>query len=233
MRNVYSCHGKGGGFTLLELLVVIAIIALLAALLFPVFARAKQQAKTTTTISNLAQLGKAMFLYTADHDDVWPMMSEGWPGLGVTGGWMVYDEYLGDDSGKFRPEQGSLYPYVRNDRVYASEMDVSFGRSGNSFAMNGCLAAFPPTPGLMASQPTTQCPSPAQMFLLSEERTSEGGTNDGFFHPLVDTLAAWHNSRTAFVFADGHAAVKRPSEGHDEKVHGGPDPCWPYEPLIR
>jgi prepilin-type N-terminal cleavage/methylation domain-containing protein len=56
-------------FTLIELLVVIAIIAILAAILFPVFAQAKQTAKVTSDLSNMKQLGTGMILYTADHDD--------------------------------------------------------------------------------------------------------------------------------------------------------------------
>jgi prepilin-type N-terminal cleavage/methylation domain-containing protein len=58
------------GFTLIELLVVIAIIAILAAILFPVFAQAKEAAKKTACISNLKQIGTGMGLYLADSDDV-------------------------------------------------------------------------------------------------------------------------------------------------------------------
>ena len=59
-------------FTLIELLVVIAIIAILAAILFPVFAQAKEAAKKTTCLSHLKELGTAGTLYVGDHDDVFP-----------------------------------------------------------------------------------------------------------------------------------------------------------------
>ena len=59
-------------FTLIELLVVIAIIAILAAILFPVFAQAKEAAKSTVCLSNMKQLGLATTLYEADSDDVYP-----------------------------------------------------------------------------------------------------------------------------------------------------------------
>lgn len=60
------------GFTLIELLVVIAIIAVLAAILFPVFAQARDKARTATCQSNLKQLGLAFHMYTADYDEVYP-----------------------------------------------------------------------------------------------------------------------------------------------------------------
>jgi prepilin-type N-terminal cleavage/methylation domain-containing protein len=56
-------------FTLIELLVVIAIIAILAAILFPVFAQAKESAKKSTCLSNAKQLGTATYLYFGDNDD--------------------------------------------------------------------------------------------------------------------------------------------------------------------
>ena len=57
-------------FTLIELLVVIAIIAILAAILFPVFAQAKQAAKTTAAISNVKQLALGHLMYAGDNDDI-------------------------------------------------------------------------------------------------------------------------------------------------------------------
>ena len=60
-------------FTLIELLVVIAIIAILAAILFPVFAQAKEAAKKSQTLNNTKQMAIAMLIYNTDHDDVMPM----------------------------------------------------------------------------------------------------------------------------------------------------------------
>jgi prepilin-type N-terminal cleavage/methylation domain-containing protein len=65
------------GFTLIELLVVIAIIAILAAILFPVFAQAKNAAKVTQTISNLKQINLGFQMYLNDNEDVWPLWSKG------------------------------------------------------------------------------------------------------------------------------------------------------------
>lgn len=64
---------KRRAFTLIELLVVIAIIAILAAILFPVFAQAKDAAKKTSSLSNIKQMGTATAIYTTDADDVMPL----------------------------------------------------------------------------------------------------------------------------------------------------------------
>lgn len=61
-------HGRRSGFTLIELLVVIAIIAILAAILFPVFAQAREAARKTACISNLKQMGTGLMLYCDDYD---------------------------------------------------------------------------------------------------------------------------------------------------------------------
>lgn len=60
-------------FTLIELLVVVAIVAILAAILFPVFARARENARRTSCLSNMKQIGLGIMLYTQDYDERLPM----------------------------------------------------------------------------------------------------------------------------------------------------------------
>ena len=99
-------------FTLIELLVVIAIIAILAAILFPVFARAKDAAKKITCTSNLKQLGTAWHLYLADFDDRMPDRRDlkltaeggyrswtGWPPSDPRSGWLqpIFEIYKTKD----------------------------------------------------------------------------------------------------------------------------------------
>src|SRR5947208_15879514 len=67
-----SARTQKRGFTLIELLVVIAIIAILAAILFPVFAQAREKARQTTCLSNMKQLGLGFRMYLQDYDGVFP-----------------------------------------------------------------------------------------------------------------------------------------------------------------
>ena len=67
-------HGSRSAFTLIELLVVIAIIALLAAILFPVFARARENARRSSCQSNLKQIGIGVMQYVQDNDERYPML---------------------------------------------------------------------------------------------------------------------------------------------------------------
>jgi len=77
-RQPVRAHSSPGrpGFTLIELLVVIAIIAILAAILFPVFAQAREKARTASCLSNLKQVGHAMLMYGQDYDGLFvPVMA--------------------------------------------------------------------------------------------------------------------------------------------------------------
>ena len=67
---------KKQAFTLIELLVVIAIIAILAAILFPVFARAREAARKISCVSNVKQLATATLMYVQDYDETFPAMEE-------------------------------------------------------------------------------------------------------------------------------------------------------------
>jgi prepilin-type N-terminal cleavage/methylation domain-containing protein/prepilin-type processing-associated H-X9-DG protein len=92
---------KRTGFTLIELLVVIAIIAILAAILFPVFARAREQARKANCLSNLKQVGTAILMYAQDYDErVVPVATGTCPGANAFG-WADL-----------------LFPYVKNTKVF-------------------------------------------------------------------------------------------------------------------
>ena len=92
------------GFTLIELLVVIAIIAILAAILFPVFARAREQARATSCLSNMKQLGLAFNMYQTDHDGAFPS---------------VYDDDSYRSIGKRIIWGDKIRPYIKNRDIFA------------------------------------------------------------------------------------------------------------------
>src|SRR5471030_573453 len=70
-----GAHSRNG-FTLIELLVVIAIIAILAAILFPVFAQAREKARSISCLSNGNQLGKAVYMYIQDYDETYAFSTD-------------------------------------------------------------------------------------------------------------------------------------------------------------
>ena len=86
-------------FTLIELLVVIAIIAILAAILFPVFARAREKARTASCQSNLKEIGLAFAMYRTDYDDRSPVI-----GVLVSGLWCRW--------------ACQVYPYIKNTQIF-------------------------------------------------------------------------------------------------------------------
>jgi len=77
------------GFTLIELLVVIAIIAILAAILFPVFARAREKARQTSCLSNIKEIVLAQMMYIQDYDEKFQSWSEGCPGGILYSSWLL------------------------------------------------------------------------------------------------------------------------------------------------
>jgi general secretion pathway protein G len=112
------------GFTLVEMLVVIGIIAVLAAMLFPVFAAAREKGRSAACVSNLKQLGAAVEIYASDFDDHYPWAKdpadeyhpEIWNDFPVWKAWIPYMPRLRD----------TLDPYVKNYDVWHCASDTGF-----------------------------------------------------------------------------------------------------------
>jgi prepilin-type processing-associated H-X9-DG protein/prepilin-type N-terminal cleavage/methylation domain-containing protein len=182
-----------GAFTLIELLVVIAIIAILTAILFPVFATAREKARQTTCASNLKQIGLAALQYVQDYDEIYP---DGLQGSGNRGnGWA-----------------GQLYSYVKSANAFVCPDDQTVASGGNtpnviSYALNQSIAYT--VGGGLCTDPITvpqisQFNAPAQTILILEVRgaswnpaadgvpskagdyyspTADGGTENGNLSP--------------------------------------------------
>src|SRR6266496_4381160 len=73
-RRVAMQRARRSAFTLIELLVVIAIIAILAAILFPVFAQARERARMTACVSNMRQIGTGLMMYAQGYDETYPFI---------------------------------------------------------------------------------------------------------------------------------------------------------------
>lgn len=139
-------------FTLIELLVVIAIIAILAAILFPVFAQAKNAAKQIACVSNMKQLATAGHLYLADYDDVWfaACRYSPLPGFADQEMWIGYDNnnepggnYRGNVSkpaiNPIRP--GMIDLYLKNHDIKKCPNKPS--ESQTALALSGFYQRFP------------------------------------------------------------------------------------------
>lgn len=122
------------GFTLIELLVVIAIISILAAILFPVFAKARENARRTSCLSNMKQIGLGMMQYLQDYDDRYP---RAWGGLDTAGaegrnpdptdietdtskpgGAFKVNPNPGGAALNYRTWMDYIYPYVKSTQLF-------------------------------------------------------------------------------------------------------------------
>jgi prepilin-type N-terminal cleavage/methylation domain-containing protein/prepilin-type processing-associated H-X9-DG protein len=162
------------GFTLIELLVVIAIIAILAAILFPVFAQAREKARAISSLSNLKQIGTSIHMYIQDYDEMFPMgVPDDWNGSWPT----------------------AVQPYVKNIQIFRCPSDgnmtqidwtvgwggvpISYtanGATGWLGSSNGCFGVLCMTQASWLS-PTVQALAavgrPADTVMLTEKHNSD------------------------------------------------------------
>jgi prepilin-type N-terminal cleavage/methylation domain-containing protein/prepilin-type processing-associated H-X9-DG protein len=149
------------GFTLIELLVVIAIIAILAAILFPVFARAREKARQTSCLSNVKQIALGAMMYTQDYDEVYP------PGLVVTNGTAQGPVSQNSAFTSFWLTYDVVFPYVMNRQVFfCPSGDEGATYSGDyGFNRNICGDLRTSTSGTAVAMASVQAPADTFLFL--------------------------------------------------------------------
>jgi prepilin-type N-terminal cleavage/methylation domain-containing protein len=119
-------------FTLIELLVVIAIIAILAAILFPVFARAREAARKATCISNLKQIGTAVMMYVQDYDETYPIANQEADRIPN----QQPHSFLGS-GGRFPHLVDVVAPYTKNEQMFrCPTMNKSVVRDATGWVVN-------------------------------------------------------------------------------------------------
>jgi prepilin-type N-terminal cleavage/methylation domain-containing protein/prepilin-type processing-associated H-X9-DG protein len=203
------------GFTLIELLVVIAIIAILAAILFPVFARAREKARQASCESNVKQLMLGYMMYASDCDQTFPT---DW--VTAAGGTPWTNHYSW---------RAMIYPYVKNTQLYScpsDPADVYTGAlAGQCINDEGWLLGgygdntvhwdgAPPTPPGVLWCNETQIDSPAELIIIGD--SSYGGHQisyepDTLGYVRTDPGATRHNGGANYGFADGHAKWLTPT----------------------
>jgi prepilin-type N-terminal cleavage/methylation domain-containing protein/prepilin-type processing-associated H-X9-DG protein len=172
------------GFTLIELLVVIAIIAILAAILFPVFAQAREKARQTTCISNEKQIGLALLQYNQDNDETYPLSQ-----YYVTGNPDPFDW------------ANAVYAYVKNGDKTGTE--VHNGKGGvwdcpsfprpevAEYGINLALC-HPAYPGVSpASVSMAAIDSPAERVAVLEKGATANDNSSPNFEPGQWNWAGW------------------------------------------
>ncbi|MFO7946917.1 MAG: DUF1559 domain-containing protein [Armatimonadota bacterium] len=189
------------GFTLIELLVVIAIIAILAAILFPVFARAREKARQSSCLSNLKQIGLGHLMYAQDFDE--RFLRGRYPGTCIYG----HNHTASDGITEYMAWHNHLQPYVKNAQIFvcpSASPDHCTSGSGRAYIENAYGYNYD---GLMGTAiARIETPAETMMFqdMASSFVISSTNTRSNCLSGMGNGLER-HNGGANVVFCDGHA----------------------------
>jgi prepilin-type N-terminal cleavage/methylation domain-containing protein len=205
------------GFTLIELLVVIAIIAILAAILFPVFAQAREKARSATCLSNNKQIGVAVSMYTADYDETYPSQRK--------------DEMISlAAGGKEGTYYDALSPYIKSGKIWICPSDLPNPDAARKAKLEPPAMGYHMNGNLITAAGLSEAAvaAPANCMLMRESGAGvtwreawlrpfrggcdaivgwkgPGGKNgphmDGYNFLLADTHAKWFTDRASLELA--------------------------------
>lgn len=212
------------GFTLIELLVVIAIIAILAAILFPVFAKAREKARQTSCLSNIKQMMLAVLMYAQDYDGCILVHCYG---CGAHPGAIGGTQYVTSHGGEGGAQTLSFYyPYIKNDGIYECPSTMALPSYG--------LVVWTPTFGSLVeiAAPLDKVSSKAPRGAAGTALIAESNNpflwdwGDPTGTSLFDRLYTPHNEGLNLGFYDGHAKW-RSYNSLTTADFGGPEPGVP------
>ena len=215
------------GFTLIELLVVIAIIAILAAILFPVFAKAREKARQSSCLSNMKQIGIAALAYAQDYDETYNRLNIG---PGVTNYTLPNGTTYTSTPG-YMLWHTCIFPYMKNWQVLncpsaSGQYDVYIGNysGGGSYGMNAYVSGQ--TLGNINFPAETMIYGEASNNTIQDAYALDGdvsGANDEMTNSSGNyPNACRHNGGSNMTFCDGHSkwvqASKIPTYGGTSRV---------------
>ena len=206
-------------FTLIELLVVIAIIGILAAIIFPVFARARENGRRSSCASNLKQIGMAWLQYTQDNDErVVPTLSDP-TNFGPGKRFYWYGSVTGSGSSAVLNEsEGLLQPYLKSGQVqscpsFNTSATPSFGRTGYAYN-DSYLSRYNATYSEANPAHLAEITKPAETVAFSDSARLNGTAIEGNIYlsaPSAEysNFHARHLDTGNVLFCDGHVKAMK------------------------
>ena len=188
---------RRAGFTLIELLVVIAIIAILAAILFPVFAKAREKARQSSCLSNVKQIMIGVMAYCQDYDEKIPLMWSNNPSHIATGQTVATNYYIWCEL---------IMPYTKNDQIFQCPSKqfqaMPYNSYPTAYQWAGCI---PNSTSLGAIG------SPAQTILIYDGL----GTMDAWWpaQTQADLVSGTPSGASTIATAANEAIVRRHNDG--------------------